>query len=699
MLTPNSNPLPRWMRELDRLAAFKSQIYLYGQVKDTVLFPLAPSVLSPIGESEADAPWKLGSLREALFETFRARGYAIIGAYNMVDGLVFADAPAAGLPQPLLGGPVKSEPKPKADGEATDEELTMAQLYEQLVEAGEKVAKADARGGRHPRAINPESPPDIALHQMRICLLNARLPSVFIIENAGQLVAAQTSICLGERLPLLRMLQASGESRTLSARPPGNVGAPREMQNLMVVQCDKLTDLPAWVYLNNPFGGSVEIEPPRGVERRHFFNRFLPTFAESESVGGKDPLSELVDLTDGMSVRDLYGIRKIARAATRHEKGEQTPALPRAKELVDRLKYGDRESEWDNLDPKRLVRAEEILSQRVIGQMPAVSAVADVLRRARLGLSGAQHSSRTKPRGVLFFAGPTGVGKTELAKAMAELVFGNQDACIRFDMSEYGQPHSDQKLLGAPPGYVGYEEGGQLTNRVRANPFSVLLFDEIEKAHPSILDKFLQILEDGRMTDGRGNTVYFSESVIVFTSNAGIYRLDPNTGRPALDAAGKPELNVDPTVDTEYGEVRSKILEGVGGYFKHILGRPELLNRIGQNIVVFDFVRAPVLRKILENKVLPSIALQVREGHGIEVTWENALIDTLMKLGGNDVASGGRGMGNLAEAAVLNPLARVIFEMMDEGMHNLVIEDVTVPTNGDGRYELQWRAGEVNLGK
>ena len=138
------------MRELDRLAAFKSQIYLYGQVKDTVLFPLAPSVLSPAESSHADAAWKLGSLREALFEYFRARGYAIIGAYNLVDGLVFADAPAAGLPQPLLGGPVKSEAKAKEGAE--DEELTMAQLYEQLVELGEKVAKADARGGRHPRA-------------------------------------------------------------------------------------------------------------------------------------------------------------------------------------------------------------------------------------------------------------------------------------------------------------------------------------------------------------------------------------------------------------------------------------------------------------------------------------------------------------------------------------------------------------------
>ena len=685
MLQSNQNPLPRWMRELDRLSAFKSQIYLYGQVKDTVLFPLAPSALTPPGQSEADAPWKLGSLREALFEYFRARDYAIIGAYNLIDGVVFADAPGAGTPTPLLHAPPKAEPKVGEDGE---DALSMAQLYEQLVEAGEKTAKADARGGRHPRPINPESPADIALHQMRICLLNARLPSVFIVEDAGQLVAAPTGICFGERLPVLRMMHASQESRTLSARSKGSVGAPREVQNLMIVQCDKLTDLPTWVYLNNPFGGSVEIEAPRGVERRHFFTRFLPALAETQT-DGKDALAELVDLTDGMSVRDLYGIRKIARAAQRHEKGEAAPALPRAKELVDRLKYGERESEWDNLSPRRLAQAEEILSRRVIGQMPAVSAVADVLRRARLGLSGAQHSSKSKPRGVLFFAGPTGVGKTELAKAMAELVFGNEDACIRFDMSEYGQAHSDQKLLGAPPGYVGYEEGGQLTNRVRANPFSVLLFDEIEKAHPSILDKFLQILEDGRMTDGRGNTVYFSESVIVFTSNAGIYRLDPHTGRPALDALGKPELNVDPEHDTEYSQVREKILDGVSGYFKHILGRPELLNRIGQNIVVFDFVRAPVLRRILENKVLPSIARGVREAHGIEMSWEAAVVDRLMELGGNDVASGGRGMGNLAEAAVLNPLARVLFEMMDENAGRLVIEDVLVP--GEGRYELKWR--------
>lgn len=676
---------------MERLIAFKSQIYLYGSVKDTVLFPLAPVVPS-IENTEEN--WKLGSPREALFELFRARGYALIGAYNLIEGMTFADAPLAGVPVPLLNPPPSAPVKKDENGE---DALTMAQIYQQLVEAGEKVGRASQDGGRHPRALNAESPVDIALHQMRICLLNARIPSVFIIENAAQFVAAPTNICAGERTAFLRLLKTAEEARTLASRAPGSVGAPIEIQNLLVVSCDKLTDLPAWVYLNNPFGAGVEIEAPRSYERRHFFTRFLPVLSdETESqtnVHSKKPLEELVELTDGMSVRDLYGIRKVAREAAKCAAPSDAPISPKG--IVDRFKYGDRESEWDTLAFQKLLDAETMLSKRVVGQPAAVSAASDVLRRARLGLSGAQHSSRTKPRGVLFFAGPTGVGKTELAKAMAELVFGTQDACIRFDMSEYGDAHSDQRLLGAPPGYVGYEEGGQLTNRVRANPFSVLLFDEIEKAHPSILDKFLQILEDGRMTDGRGNTVYFSESIIVFTSNAGIYRLDPQTQRPYIDpVSGKPELNVDPEVDTDYSDVRAKVLEGVSSYFKHILGRPELLNRIGQNIVVFDFVRGKSMRMILENKVLPSIAAQVREGHGIEVRFETSVVERLMELGGGDVASGGRGMGNVAEAAVLNPLSRVLFGFLGDANASkiLIVEDIVASEEAGGRYELKWRS-------
>jgi len=674
------------MRELDRLSAFKSQIYLFGQIKDTVLYPLAPSSGTP----EGDEAWKLGSLREALFEFYRARGYGLIGAFNPIDGMVFSDAPLAGIPLP-----VSAEQAPAAPAKPNGGALSMAGLFEQLVEAGERTARASTGAGRHPKPHNPEDPLDMALQQMRICLLNARVPTVFLLEYSSQFLATPTHMTMAERTSFLRLVRAAPEGRTLSARVPNDPDAPpRELQNLFVVACDKLTDLPAWLYLNNPFGAGVEVETPRSYERRHFFTRFLPSIAKTQNHNSsKSALEELVDLTDGMSVRDLYGIRKVARAVS-VERGVEVGHV-KPKELVDRLKYGERESEWDTLAPAKLAGAEEMLSKRVMGQEAAISAVADVLRRARLGLSGAQHSSRSKPRGVLFFAGPTGVGKTELAKAMAELVFGTQDACIRFDMSEYSGQNSDQRLLGAPPGYVGYEEGGQLTNRVRANPFSVLLFDEIEKAHPSILDKFLQILEDGRMTDGRGNTVYFSEAIIVFTSNAGIYRLDPQTTRPLVDpVTGRPELNVDPAIDTEYAEVRAKILDGVGSYFKHILGRPELLNRIGQNVIVFDFVREKTLRSILERKVLPSIASQVRETHGIEVVFQPPVADKLMELGGDDVSSGGRGMGNLAEAAVLNPLARVLFEVLDASppVQTLTISNIEAPAVAGGTFQLHWEA-------
>ena len=507
---------------------------------------------------------------------------------------------------------------------------------------------------------------------MRLCLANREHPCVFILEYASQLVRDPIHLDFTERTSMLRLLKAAGESQLV---PVKDGGTRRVVQNLLVLLCDKQADLPPWLYLNNPFTGSIEIDNPRSYERRHFFELFMapapkieeapplaapllagsaeqqaatsapaetpvacelnesealevrlepapavatllapeappslaagsaaadepspgdalpaapaaapqaaleaaplpppPAPAPPEAEATPEPVthfdcSELVDLTDGMTVRDLCGIRAVAR---RPENGNL-----HAKALIDCYKYGVRESEWDNLGWHKLAAAEEVLARRVIGQPAAVTAVADMLRRARLHLSGAQHSSRTKPRGVLFFAGWTGVGKTEMAKALAELIFGSEETCVRFDMSEYSLAHADQRLLGAPPGYLGYEEGGQLTNHVRSNPFSVLLFDEIEKAHPSILDKFLQILEDGRITNSRGETVYFSETVVIFTSNVGIYQLDQNTGRPLVNPlTGRRLLNVDPEKDIDYHAVREKVIGGVEAYFKHFLGPP-----------------------------------------------------------------------------------------------------------------------------
>ena len=207
---------------------------------------------------------------------------------------------------------------------------------------------------------------------------------------------------------------------------------------------------------------------------------------------GQVAYDDLVDALDGMSCQDLLNIEELSRRCA------ETETLT-ADQLLSLYRHGIQTSAWEALSRDKLLTMPEMLAERVKGQSHAIEKVAAVTIRAYTGLAGLQHSRRQRmPKGTLFFVGPTGVGKTELAKALAEFLFGDEEAFIRFDMSEFNHEHSDQRLVGAPPGYVGYEEGGQLTNAIRKRPFCVLLFDEIEKAHVRILDKFLQILEDGQ---------------------------------------------------------------------------------------------------------------------------------------------------------------------------------------------------------
>jgi ATP-dependent Clp protease ATP-binding subunit ClpC len=247
---------------------------------------------------------------------------------------------------------------------------------------------------------------------------------------------------------------------------------------------------------------------------------------------------------------------------------------------VSQMLEGEREN---------LLRLEDDLRQRVIGQDEAISAVARAIRRSRAGLKDPK-----RPIGSFLFLGPTGVGKTELARALAATLFGGEDAMIRLDMSEYMEPHTVSRLFGSPPGYVGHDEGGQLTEQVRRRPYSVILLDEVEKAHPEVFNALLQIMDDGRLTDGQGRTVDFKNTVVIMTSNAGGSELQRAARIGFIAPREDDEHAKQSERDAEHAEMRARALEGLRRMF-----RPEFLNRIDQ-VVVFHALTRTELRQIVD---------------------------------------------------------------------------------------------------
>lgn len=296
---------------------------------------------------------------------------------------------------------------------------------------------------------------------------------------------------------------------------------------------------------------------------------------------------------------------------------------------------------------EKLKHLEENLHKRVVGQNEAVTSVAKAIRRGRVGLT-----DPNRPIGSFLFLGPTGVGKTELAKALSEAMFGNEDAMIRVDMSEFMESHSTAKLIGSPPGYVGYDEGGQLTEKVRRKPYSVILFDEIEKAHPDVMNMLLQILEDGRLTDSQGRTVNFKNTIIIMTSNVGARLI---TDKKKLGFSGENGENLD---KQEYEDTKKEVMAELKKQF-----RPEFINRI-DDIIVFHKLEEKDIKQIID---IMLIQIKNRlETQNIKIDIDDSVKELIAK----------KGVDNNYGA---RPLRRAIQNMLEDKIAEAILDGKVKP--------------------
>jgi ATP-dependent Clp protease ATP-binding subunit ClpA len=634
-----------WQKEIDLYRKIRTGIILEGNVSD----------LQPYGSMKE---FNLVSLDHYLYNYLHDQGYKLVIYFNHVQGFYGIGNPKEftqfeeeyrKIQDKIANNPMDT--RDSAINHDPDEDHISSEVAK--IFSVNQTIKVFERNSKIYDAVKIIS--DV--------FQNSTQPIAFVLNHASRYITDNSNLTDRE-------VYFFSELKVLLSKmnnPKNPENKSKNLSNLVFMVADRVNDLPPWFYLNNPLVRTINIPQPDRELRKQFFMNHFEEFLGHEAIKDtkeKDNLiSQFSGITEGINNRGLYDLQTIMQR-------EKIP-LKKIKDAVNLLKYGVQDNPWDNDDLKnRVSHMAKDLEKRVKGQDEAIQEVTDIVTRAIYGLSGLTHSnSRAKPRGIMFFAGPTGTGKTELAKAIAEWIFGSEEAMIRFDMTEFQASQTDQRLLGAPPGYVGYEAGGELTSAVRAKPFSVILFDEIEKANTTILDKFLQILEDGRMTDGRGETVYFSDTVIIFTSNLGMTKKVRN-------AEGKEDFVIKYNDDLhDYKGYKQKVLETIADEFKVRIQRPELLNRMGENVIVFRHIYEDIAKRIADRQI-ERIIERIKDDLKINLVLEDSAKKVLYVLLKKGSEKGGRGVSNILEKHFLNPLARIIASQGIKEGESLIINQI-----------------------
>ncbi|WJV44701.1 AAA family ATPase [Streptomyces flavofungini] len=569
--------MPLWAVSLGWELRRGRQVVVSGQIRDRWWFEDRPA-----------------SFRELVAGVLEARGADVVGWWDPVAGLTFplpghaerfarltAGRAEGDRPRADPGAPEGDRPRADPGAPGDDRPRADARTRRGLERRRDRSSLLAPRQGAPPRAF------DDAVAVAHRLAASPDAATAFVFQDVDHhLPPGQPESNPGYLRLRAAMTDAVPPHAALAGRRP-------HARNAVLCAVGDVGRLPGWFHLEDPRIATLHVGPPDPSERRLWLTWLRGDFNGAPDATRHD-LEALVGATDGMRGWDIDALARTSwlRAAPL-QKPDKLLELHRLNVSVD---------PWTQLDRDTVARAADVLGERVVGQSKAVDAVAAALRSAYVGVDFGG-SGTARPRGAFFFVGPTGVGKTELAKAVAELMFGDQSAYARFDMSEYQQEHAAERLAGAPPGYIGHEQGGELTRRVQERPFSVLLFDEIEKAHPRVLDKFLQILEDGRLTDGRGQTAYFSQCLIIFTSN---------TGADAVQ-----DLLADRDQDVPYAALEAHFTRAVEEKFRTI-GRPEIYGRLKPGVVVFDMLRREHIVRIAD-RLLGQLTESVRERHQVEL--------------------------------------------------------------------------------